>query len=422
MHLDLGRPGRGKTMLSLFLIEELERKAQGSDKMVLLYICNHQDEKRNNAVAIMRSFIYQILTKCPKLFDHVRSSFDNEKETKLVLASSQTLWRTFTALRRACENTIHCVLDGLDECDDESVGLFARNLADYFSSETTEIPNFKLIILSRALTGLKAFHEVKVEPDNNVNTNSDIKRFVSEKIQRLEIPIPGFREIKVKLGETLLWRAEGMFLWIGFVTDKLLKKTTCTQILDALNEIPKGLPAMYSRILSKTEKNRRPILAKLLRWVTMAVRPLIVEELAAALKIDHTEHLSREQIVLDYISMCGNILQLNNGNFGCIHQSAIDYLLEGSLRHDKILENFHITEDSAHSEITGACIDAIEVSILSHKTLIMPKAKANLAVHSLLGYASRNWFKHARGASAKLNSDLILNRPFFRKQSTTRDY
>lgn len=119
-------------MLSLFLIEELERKAQGSDNMILFYICDHQDEKRNNAVAIMRSFVYQILTKCPKLFDHVRSSFDNEKDTNLMLEFPQTPWRFLAVLPRAFES-INCFeLDGLDECDDESVRLLTPNLVEDF--------------------------------------------------------------------------------------------------------------------------------------------------------------------------------------------------------------------------------------------------------------------------------------------------
>jgi hypothetical protein len=132
---------------------------------------------------------------------------------------------------------------------------------------------------------------VKLDPDNNEHTNSDIQRFVSQKFQELGIAIPGFNEIKEQVSKTLLKRAEGTFLWVGFVTDELSRKPTCTQILDTLNEMPKGLPSVYSRILSKTEKERRPVLSRLLRWVTIAFRSLSVEELAVGMAIDDTEQL-----------------------------------------------------------------------------------------------------------------------------------
>jgi hypothetical protein len=44
-----GGPGKGKTMLSIFLTEELEKMENAE---LLFYFCNHQDEKRNIAVAV----------------------------------------------------------------------------------------------------------------------------------------------------------------------------------------------------------------------------------------------------------------------------------------------------------------------------------------------------------------------------------
>lgn len=408
-------------MLSLFLIEELEREAQESGKTVLFYICNHQDEKRNSAVALMRSFIYQILTKHPALFSNVSRSFEGDRKVDLVLASPQTVWDIFMVLLRACESDICCVLDGLDECDDESIRFLTRNLVDCFSSETFEPAKFRIIIVSRTLTGLKTFQEVKLGPDNNEHTDSDIQRFVSQKVQELGLAISGFNEIKEQVHKVLLERAEGTFLWVGFVADELLRKTTCTQILDALNEMPKGLPSIYSRILSKKEKERRPVLSRLLRWVTVAFRPLSVEELAVGMGIDDTEQLPRQQILIDYISMCGSILQINNDKIGFVHQSAIDYLLEKDLANHTVLKDFYINEESAHSEITGVCIDYLEGSVLHHKPLSKNEALERSKIHPMFEYTLRNWFKHARDGSSILNSDLILDRPFFQKRSYTRD-
>ena len=55
----VGAPGIGKTIISSFLIDELERKAQQMSVMTLAYyFCDNKDEKRNTATAILQSFLY----------------------------------------------------------------------------------------------------------------------------------------------------------------------------------------------------------------------------------------------------------------------------------------------------------------------------------------------------------------------------
>jgi len=53
-------PGKGKTMLSIFLAEELEREViQPQDTAFVQYFCHRKDENRNTAVAIMRGLIFR---------------------------------------------------------------------------------------------------------------------------------------------------------------------------------------------------------------------------------------------------------------------------------------------------------------------------------------------------------------------------
>ena len=49
-----GSPGKGKTMISIYAAEELERSVEYSQNTVLLqYCCNNRDEKRNTSTAIL---------------------------------------------------------------------------------------------------------------------------------------------------------------------------------------------------------------------------------------------------------------------------------------------------------------------------------------------------------------------------------
>src|SRR5271156_2281700 len=50
-----GGPGKGKTMLSIFLTEELEKiAAQSQDAILAYFFCDNRNNTRNTAVAILR--------------------------------------------------------------------------------------------------------------------------------------------------------------------------------------------------------------------------------------------------------------------------------------------------------------------------------------------------------------------------------
>ncbi|KAH8727035.1 hypothetical protein GQ44DRAFT_677916, partial [Phaeosphaeriaceae sp. PMI808] len=91
-----GGPGKGKTMMSVFLTEELERR-HGTASL-LFYFCNHQDEKHNNGASLLRSLIYQIITKRPKLIKHVLPHFETVAMKQQALSSLETLWIIFGKL------------------------------------------------------------------------------------------------------------------------------------------------------------------------------------------------------------------------------------------------------------------------------------------------------------------------------------
>ena len=56
----LAGSGKGKTMLSIFVTQQMEVWANLSKRRVLLhYFCDGRDESRNTAVAILRNLIYQ---------------------------------------------------------------------------------------------------------------------------------------------------------------------------------------------------------------------------------------------------------------------------------------------------------------------------------------------------------------------------
>ncbi|RYP59020.1 hypothetical protein DL769_008711 [Monosporascus sp. CRB-8-3] len=116
-----GGPGKGKTMLSIFLTEELEKITQSmEDTGLLFYFCSHQDEKRNTAVAVLRGLVHQIVKKRPKLIEYVLPYLETPEKAQATLLSLESLWIIFRRLVQDGDlRKIFCVLDGLDECDED---------------------------------------------------------------------------------------------------------------------------------------------------------------------------------------------------------------------------------------------------------------------------------------------------------------
>jgi hypothetical protein len=144
-----GGPGKGKTMLSIFLTEELAKVVEPlKDAKLIFYFCNSQDEDRNTVIAILRGLLYQILRERPKLFKCILPDFETENKARYTISSLEALWRIFESmLRDPSFGTIYCVIDGLDECEEGSLPKLIMKLNDFFLSNRTKptVGEFKLI-------------------------------------------------------------------------------------------------------------------------------------------------------------------------------------------------------------------------------------------------------------------------------------
>ena len=277
-----GGPGKGKTMMSVFLTEELQKHAAGMNRNMdmdadvdntdlVFFFCSAQDEKRSTATAVLRGLVHQIVVKRPQLARHALPYF----ETQQTLSSLEALWLIFAKLVADAElGTMFCVLDGLDECEDSTVRVLLPRLVDLLAGEapSSSRSTFKLAIVSRDLPGLRGCRRIRLDPDNDEKVASDIQLFVSVRVRGLS-RIEGFDdEFRASVQTALLARAQGTFLWVGFAMHELSQKQTRSEIWEALGDLPSGLPAIYGRMLRRIPAKQREVSGAILRWVTLNVR------------------------------------------------------------------------------------------------------------------------------------------------------
>lgn len=128
----------GKTMMSLFLIEEIKRmqmQARGGG-LVLYYFLDSCNEKRNTAVSILRGLIFMMIRQYSEMIHYLMSDFEYQRESLFSQSSLEALWRIFEAMLsdpRAAR--VICVIDGLDECQQDSLKPFLRKLSNFYENQ-----------------------------------------------------------------------------------------------------------------------------------------------------------------------------------------------------------------------------------------------------------------------------------------------
>jgi ankyrin repeat protein len=388
-----GGPGKGKTMLSIYLTQQFEKR-QDADTMY--FFCSSEHSTRSTATAVMRTLLWQMTVKRPDLAHLVTRHFHPPERTQAMLSTPGSLWEVFTELIQSVEfKRMQCLIDGLDECDGES----ARWLASQFVNLAREgnNGNLHLIVVSRLMSSAAYITKIHIDPDNDHNVNSDIGKFTSLKMQELTQRIQLSFPFRTRVEEELLKKAEGTFLWIGYAMSELLTKTTSLEVEEAVTELPTALPGLYDRMLRRIAPEKLKMVTALLHWVALAVRPLSFPELADAINWQHDEQKLR-----DLVKICKPFLSVQHEKVVLVHQSAKDYLLRGKEDDDAALKGVKITIADVQLNMAKTCLNVL--------------AKSS----SLYSYASSHWPHHLRQCSRLGQSGVVESDPFFKAESAAR--
>jgi hypothetical protein len=201
---------------------------------------------------------------------------------------------------------------------------------------------------------------------------------------------------------------------------ELSQKQTCSEIWEALDDLPSGLPAIYRRMLLCIPAKRREVSRAILRWVTIAARPLQLQELAAATDIrPASSRLTTDQATRDAIALCGPLLEVQEQEVSLVHQSARDYLLRTERDSDAVLEAFRLKLESAHLELAQKCINCIAQSDLQHRVIDLD-ANPDAQESPLLRYAMLHWPEHAKSCGALAAELFDPYGLFLQKRSSLR--
>lgn len=135
----------------------------------------------------------------------------------------------------------------------------------------------------------------------------------------------------------------------------------------------------------------------MLRWLTLASRPLTVREICEAIQIGPTQYLSRTQVCLGLIKSLPPLVQLSGGltseqreheaknkKVSFVHQRAKDYIFERSLNAPGTMEDFSVDSKEGHMAIANRLIGCIRTGCLDDGPAVFEKMRR----YPLLKYAT----------------------------------
>lgn len=412
-----GGPGKGKTMLAIYITEVLQPEIDSTQGVLLYYFCNNRDRRRNTAITIMRGIIHQWLNFRPYLALHIKKYFDGSETTKYNISSFVSLWRLFLILLHqsgSCE--VVCVLDGLDECEKESLKQLLDALENYFlKSEETPRPNLKLILLSRpqpAILESKLGRYRRIKLDfSDIEVGKDVEKYIFAKVAELASEQTLSEDMLLQVRQALMAGAEGTFLWVGFVADEL-KGRSWHKIQEVLRGVPKGLGGIYRRLLQQVEDKEE--LVPILQWIVLAARPLTLDELTVAVNIKASNDLKLTEVVKDRLTSCGLLVKIDGDIVNLVHESAKEFFQSDQVNFEGI-SMFYMNHNT-HRTLMRTCLTLIEESYKS------PGSIGDASLHNtLLAYASLYWPEHFRHASDLIDAPSEFSRQFFRAESPVRE-
>ncbi|KAJ5668367.1 uncharacterized protein N7477_006937 [Penicillium maclennaniae] len=324
-----GGAGKGKTMLSIGLIEQLAR-AQDESTAVIYSFCQNADYELNTLEAILKGLILQLANQQTELKESLHRRWDTIQETfSEDVTSWQSLWNIlFEMLARCKYSRVYMVVDALDECQDDDVVEFLKSIVRKGLDHPCKI---KWMLTSRPWDGaervlLAGQDQVQINLDGEHNSQSvsgAVEAYITSKVEELSRQHKYGATLKSEMKTELTERSEGTFLWVSLVC-KALESVCRDDALSTVQSLPPGLHPFYDRVLNQLNEGELAEVQKcmrLLKAMMTVYRPLKVEEVASVIGLSDDEDTIRA-----LVDCCASFIRLRDDSIEFVHQSARDYL------------------------------------------------------------------------------------------------
>lgn len=353
-----GKSGCGKSVLASSIIETLQKQG----KQTMFFYFSNLESSQQTIDGLIRWLLHDALTWAPD--EEVRNTIQAQ-----ILTGQTTifdLWEIFNDFTAKSKTPMYLVIDGIDECQDSTDGLFTQLLATINKSSS-----LKMLILGRPHVFEEHTLTQRIHITNGV-LQADLKSFSTAEAQKIRtLRQSDFQDMVIK---DISEKADGMFLWARLAIDQLRDAYSPDDIKRVLQCLPLGLEDTYCRILQGIIKERgeagletTKIIFKIL---TASGRALELKELqhahAVASRISRSE-FERDQLdaykCFDPTNMlmqtCRGLISIENDKVSLVHQTAKEFLTRQAVKWNSEISSLRVELTDAHELYVNTCIESM---------------------------------------------------------------
>ena len=394
-----GGAGKGKTMMSIGLIEELSKRSQGTTA-VAYFFCQNADYELNTMEAIIKGLIMQLMKQQESVRASLRDRWDTSQQRfHKDVSSWRGLWNILMEMLECCQCAqVYVVVDALDECQGKDMADLLRVIVRTGLGCASRI---KWLLTSRPLDSaerelLAGSDQVQVSLELNAQHISwGVRAYISYKVAELDRR-RNYGLLRPKIEQELGYKAEDTFLWVSLMCKKL-ETISRNETLSTIQEIPSGLNEFYHRMLSQLCEGE-PVDVKgcvrLLRVMMLAYRPLHIYELKSVMGFsDDQQEIDRlVERSVSFVKMRGQYVEF-------VHQSIRDYLTKGPGRSILDFDRYSHHEMAISCLITLSKQLKVDLMDLLRPDIIRETAKDTMnesknKLLASLAYATTFWHQH----------------------------
>lgn len=280
--------GCGKTIITAHVIETLIRLRHSRIPRPL--VCYHycEDNETGKPLHIYSSLVLQLLDQQEGLKVEFDKWYNNSKKNELLdpAQSSVDLGIFFSSCVRSLDRDLFIVIDGLDECDNES----QKQLIHLLSSLSRKTLKLKVFFSSRPWEGIKSLLQGSTKISWVPTRERDamiVRHTVKKSLGELSTPVQSL------VIERLSNLAQGSAIWIKLTIELIQRRKI--QAVGPMKRFLENLPSpdalsqLYAKLFVQTvghDSDNKHIASKALEILAIARRPLSILELGWAIALN----------------------------------------------------------------------------------------------------------------------------------------
>ncbi|KAF7159523.1 hypothetical protein CNMCM5623_004861 [Aspergillus felis] len=446
-----GGPGVGKSYLASKIISDLAKAdpSAPSAPIVASFFFKNNDVDLRSFNKALRTLAWQVVVQRSRFAAHAEDFCLREDP-----ANSYIIWRKLLPdyfVESPPDAEMCFIIDGIDEADPEEQEILFSLLESTYATEDQMSPTspIRVVLLGRdSVRGILDEHSLgwipEIEITNNQNKD-DLHGYVSQKLQKSKLfrGYPGFLDEVV---QDICGQAEGLWEWANLVIKSVLRCRSKEQIRKVVRTMPRGISAMLhaelqrlARELSASDAMSTELsdgegstgeattqiqqLNILLSFVTMAQKPLTVEQLDLILEVILEEEVLNLED--DLRTVYSSLFSLRPAEDDEKEEGKDSVIV--TLRHSSFYEFFNTSVEAGPVQVDPKRAEALFLFVLlytlqrrhaptSEKSLFWVKRYAQKFLTLHLSRADPEEAANRREEIASLLAGLFTEEPVFDPQ------